>query len=301
MANAIAATVKGFSYQGRIIPRPVLEAMTFHGVTWESVFEAPVTGLFNINNAKTVKGEAYGYVTNILYLAPSVLSGLNTCASATAGCTRACLGTEAGHAAIIKTGERSNNVLRARIRKTLWYFYRRDEFMARLVREIENALKRNAQLDMDSAFRLNGTSDLRWETVPVTRGGQGFANIFAAFPEVRFYDYTKHSNRRIAGIPNYSVTFSLAESNAPQALQAFANGLNVAMVFRSAEIIPEHVHLGPAEIPTFDGDASDLRFLDPRGVVVALYAKGGAKHDTSGFVHDSGVVALRDLVQISAA
>jgi hypothetical protein len=35
-----------------------------------------------------------------------------------------------------------------------------------------------------------------------------------------------------------------------------------------------------------DGDKSDLRFLDPRAVVVALYAKGKAKKDTSGFVID---------------
>ena len=34
----------------------------------------------------------------------------------------------------------------------------------------------------------------------------------------------------------------------------------------------------------FIGDDSDLRFLDPKGVVVGLYAKGKAKKDTSGFV-----------------
>jgi hypothetical protein len=33
-----------------------------------------------------------------------------------------------------------------------------------------------------------------------------------------------------------------------------------------------------------DGDDSDLRFLEPQGVVVALYAKGKARLDTSGFV-----------------
>jgi len=34
------------------------------------------------------------------------------------------------------------------------------------------------------------------------------------------------------------------------------------------------------------GDADDLRFLDPKGVMVSLYAKGRAKKDTSGFVQD---------------
>jgi len=34
----------------------------------------------------------------------------------------------------------------------------------------------------------------------------------------------------------------------------------------------------------FNGDESDLRFLDPKGVVVRLYAKGKAKKDETGFV-----------------
>jgi hypothetical protein len=37
--------------------------------------------------------------------------------------------------------------------------------------------------------------------------------------------------------------------------------------------------------PVIDGDAHDLRHLDPRGVVVALSPKGPkAKKDKSGFV-----------------
>jgi hypothetical protein len=34
------------------------------------------------------------------------------------------------------------------------------------------------------------------------------------------------------------------------------------------------------------GDDSDIRHLEPQGVVVALYAKGQAKRDMSGFVVD---------------
>ena len=33
-----------------------------------------------------------------------------------------------------------------------------------------------------------------------------------------------------------------------------------------------------------DGDKNDLRFLDPKGVVVGLRAKGPARQDQSGFV-----------------
>jgi len=39
-------------------------------------------------------------------------------------------------------------------------------------------------------------------------------------------------------------------------------------------------------LQVIDGDKDDLRFLDPKGVVVGLIAKGKAKRDTSGFVID---------------
>jgi len=48
-----------------------------------------------------------------------------------------------------------------------------------------------------------------------------------------------------------------------------------------------HKHKIPKTFMGFtvvDGDKDDLRFLDPQGVVVALYAKGRAKQDESGFV-----------------
>jgi len=34
----------------------------------------------------------------------------------------------------------------------------------------------------------------------------------------------------------------------------------------------------------FNADDTDLRFLDPKGVVLGLKAKGRAKKDTTGFV-----------------
>jgi hypothetical protein len=57
---------------------------------------------------------------------------------------------------------------------------------------------------------------------------------------------------------------------------------NIAVVFRDKNKIPK-VFKGR---PVINGDNDDLRFLDPEGVVVALYAKGKAKKDTSGFVID---------------
>jgi hypothetical protein len=52
--------------------------------------------------------------------------------------------------------------------------------------------------------------------------------------------------------------------------------MNVAVVF---DTLPT-TYLGR---PVVNGDDTDLRFLDPQGVVVGLKAKGRAKKDTSGF------------------
>ena len=58
--------------------------------------------------------------------------------------------------------------------------------------------------------------------------------------------------------------------------------MNIAVVFRDKESIPA-IFLG---LPTIDGDQTDLRFLDPAHSIVALYAKGKARKDQSGFVID---------------
>lgn len=238
--------------------------------------------LLTRGNPKTQKGNKKGYVTFILHLAPARLSGYNTCPMATEGCAASCLNT-AGRGGIIKKGETTNAIQRARIRKTRRYFEDRAGFMEQLVREVENGVRWAKQKGHVAVFRLNGTSDIRWETVPVERRGQVFGNVMLAFPAVQFYDYTKIPNRR--GIPaNYHLTFSLAESNDQQAAQAFQNGLSVAVVFRKE--LPIFWDLGPWSVPVINGDETDLRFLDRPSVIVGLKAKGKARRDTSGFVHD---------------
>jgi hypothetical protein len=151
--------------------------------------------------------------------------------------------------------------------------------MHRLQLEIRNAIRNAKKHGLTPVFRLNGTSDIRWETIPVSVKGIVYDNIMLAFPTVQFYDYTKIPNRR--NLPkNYHLTFSLAESNEDNAKIALANGLNVAAVFRKK--LPA-TYLGK---PVVDGDASDLRFLDAKGVIVGLKAKGKGKKDTTGFVKD---------------
>ena len=89
-------------------------------------------------------------------------------------------------------------------------------------------------------------------------------------------------NRKVNDILNYQLTFSAADGNDNDVAKAVAQGYNVAVVFGIKKTLPmPDNYLG---LPVFNGDESDLRFLDPKGVVVGLYAKGKAKKDTSGFV-----------------
>ena len=81
---------------------------------------------------------------------------------------------------------------------------------------------------------------------------------------------------------NYSLTFSRSECNGETALEMAKAGANVAVVFdtRKGEDLPKRW----GSRPVIDGDTHDLRFLDARGRVVGLRAKGPAKRDDSGFV-----------------
>ena len=237
--------------------------------------------LLTVGNPKVLKGMKQGYMTYILHLAPASLSGYNTCPKATAGCKSACLNT-AGRGGMFKKGETTNTIQNARIRKTKMFFENRAEFMASLVKDIELAIKQSIKKDLIPVFRLNGTSDLSWEKYEVIRNGVVYKNIFDAFSQFQFYDYTKILGRKVKGIANYHLTFSAADGNDSDVYRAIAEGLNVATVFgiKKTEPMPETYN----GRPVFNGDESDLRFLDPKGVVVGLYAKGKAKKDTSGFV-----------------
>jgi hypothetical protein len=223
------------------------------------------------SNAKTRKGDGSEYVTAIMYLVPWKSAGINTCPMAEqAGCIEGCLNS-AGRGAF-------SNVQAGRARKTQWFATDRAEFMLQLYKDVQSFVRFCAKLGVQPCIRLNGTSDIRWELIKV----KGFADIFEAFPMVQFYDYTKIANRKVSA-PNYHLTWSYSGANDTYAKQhaiAKANGMNIAVVFRTKGVIPKEF-LG---LPVIDGDKDDLRFLDPKGVVVALYAKGKARKDTSGFV-----------------
>ena len=230
-------------------------------------------------DAKTSKGNGKGYITGILYMLSAKQSGVNLCANAgIAGCSEACL-IKAGRGAM-------NSVFKGRQRKTDWFNTDRSGFMAQLVTDLEKFVTYCAKRNLLPAQRLNGTTDIRWELIPVTRNGVKYGSIFEAFTEVQFYDYTKIANRRVGHLPNYHLTFSYSAASPAYLRQceiALSRGMNIAVVWRDADKIPQSF-LGRDVI---DGDKTDMRFTDPNGVIVGLYAKGKqAKLDQSGFVQD---------------
>ena len=113
--------------------------------------------------------------------------------------------------------------------------------------------------------------------------------IFEKHSSTQFYDYTKSFKRmcNFLGKPfikgetfpsNYHLTFSRSENNDKKCEMVLSMGGNVAVVFRNQ--LPETWK----GFEVVNGDESDLRFLDKKGVVVGLIEKGLAKKDETGFV-----------------
>jgi len=227
--------------------------------------------LLSINqDAKTIKGLKDGYLTGILYLAPARLGGLkNVCKYSSKACRFMCIN---------KTGRgQFNSVQVARVNKTIMLIQDEQAFLANLKVNIIALVKKAKRNNLQASIRLNGTSDLPWEN----------KGVMQESPSVTFYDYTKDPVRMASYLSgkmpsNYSLTFSRSENNESNCLQVLANGGNVAVVFRT-KILPSTWQ----SYRVINGDKNDLRFLDKKGVVVGLYAKGKkARNDKSGFVVD---------------
>jgi len=213
--------------------------------------------LLTRNNHKTIKGEKLGYITYIMYMSPYTQNskGVNLCPHASAGCSAACL-FKSGFGGMYSAVEQG------RINKTEWYLTNREEFMNALDKEIAAAIKRHEGKAIVT-FRLNGTSDIRWEKIKVREG----KNLFELYPNVQFYDYTKNPKRFDVLLPaNYHLTFSRSETNHKEAMKLLAKGHNVAMVF---DKVPETFE----GYTVVNGDETDLRFKDAKGVIVGLKYK----------------------------
>lgn len=218
-------------------------------------------------DAKTVKGQKYGYLTGILYLAPHTIAGGRTlCPFSTPECRQVCLYT-AGRGGF-------NTVQAARIRKTKVWLETPGLFLAALEADIHALVAKAFRDGLTPAVRLNGTTDIEWEK----------HGIMQKFPDVQFYDYTKWpANKRLSLPKNYHLTYSYSEKKdaAAQTYSWFLRGVNTAVVFRGGlplRFVLDYPTMGRS-LPVINGDDSDLRFTDPKGVIIGLMTKGKARSD----------------------
>ena len=239
-----------------------------------------MTKLLSINaDAKTIKGNKKGFMTAIQYLSPYNSSGVNLCPNAeNAKCHVACL-VSSGRMAMAAD---------ARLRRTKLYLTNPAEYFNQLTIEITAFIKKAQRKELSPLIRLNGTSDIRFENIGFYKNGNYYRNIMEFFPDLQFYDYTKIPNREksINGVQsfpkNYDLTFSYSGAKGFEKFndRALREGWRVAVVFDKVENIPVTFH-GRKVV---SGDDTDIRHLDPKNVIVSLYAKGKARKDQSGFV-----------------
>ena len=236
-------------------------------------------------DAKTIKGGKIGFMTAIQYLSPSDSSGVNLCPmSKIAKCDVPCLES---------SGQMNFKQSRdARLSRTKLYLNNPAEYFNTLVTEIKAFIKKAGRKGLTPLVRLNGTSDIRYENIGFVFEGVYFRNIFEYFPDLQFYDYTKIPNRfnsmnGLSDFPkNYDLTFSYSGADGFQKYndRALKAGVRIAAVFDRVENIPVTFH----KRKVVSGDETDVRHLDPQNVIVALYAKGKARKDQSGFVIQGG-------------
>ena len=215
----------------------------------------------NSKIAKTNKAAKGRY----LFAGLSLMPADDLCPGAkAAGCMDTCL--QSAGRGIFK------NVQAARKSKADWFRCDKDGFLDQLRKDL-HALERKAKREnLQPVVRLNVLSDIAWEAYGIPQ----------AFPDIRFYDYTKRQGRIGSKFmpDNYHLTFSY--SNQPgysnQVIRALHKGANIAVVFSNG--LPAKF-LGR---PVVDGDLHDIRIDDPSGIIIGLRAKGKAKKQPNNFV-----------------
>lgn len=206
------------------------------------------------SNVKLRKGETAIYGLN---LSPAISSGLiNTCVF-TRDCEAVC---------VLRDARGSwSSTMAARAARTELLFRARESFAIILADELQRAAAKAARTETEWRVRLNVGSDIPYEIVApwlITMIGELGGRV---------YDYTKAWSR--GGRDDYSVTLSAdGRHDVATIVETVRGGRNVAVVVDIPRGAPlPNVWHG---VPAIDGDLTDDRTTDPRGVVVLLRAKG---------------------------
>ena len=226
-------------------------------------------------NAKTSKNPQ---ITYILYLAPYTQNSkkINICPKASKGCAASCL-FSAGRGAF-------SNVIQSRVNKTEYFLHDKEKFILQLAGELVKINKKASKETNQTLIRLNGTSDLDFVYLL-----KKYANFdISNYNNLHFYDYTKILGKvkKYIDHKNYTLTFSRAEDNEAETIQALKIGSNVSAVFSGD--LPK-TYKG---FTVVDGDKTDSEMLAFKGLILGLKAKGKARKDTSGFVINNTIKTI---------
>lgn len=229
-------------------------------------------------SAKIMKNGKIGVHTYVLYLAPASTSGYNVCSHSTPECRLGCLATS-GRVRMEKAIGKTR-IEDARIKKTRMFHENQSFFMDWLIAEIKAKKALAEKKGFIFSIRLNGTSDIDWANI--LHNG---LNIFEYFPDVQFYDYTKNASKFFGKPENYNLTLSYTGRNWHSCENVLKRGNNVAVVFDTTKNneLPHEFN----GYPVIDGDISDYRPNDGKGVIVGLRFKEIADKEASKTVKES--------------
>ena len=222
-------------------------------------------------NLKAQKNLGLKVHTYFLSLAPSDISGFNVCPIANkisikenhkqkSNCSSVCVA--------FNGNGNYPNVINSRINKTKRFFEDRNNFLNDLILDIFKAVEYSKFYGFEPTFRLNSYSDIKFENIKLQSFGD--STIFELFPDVTFYDYTKHTNRKTPS--NYHLTYS-HWGKWKTTKKQMKQGFNVAMVFNTKKADKfNKMFMG---LHVVDGDKTDLRTAQNDGIntIVGLRAK----------------------------
>jgi hypothetical protein len=191
--------------------------------------------------------------------------GVDACVGASPGCRSACL-VYAGRNEI----DPYNKIVKRARHEAL--LREPAAFVRMLAENIDRHARRRTAVPL---VRLNVFSDLPWEKL--------CPDLFQAFPDLQYYDYTKVPGRDPVRdrTPNYHLTFSYSGVNHAAVAAELERGRNIAVVFIPLERIPADQRArgeglprtldttaffksSLGNVPIIDGDVSDVRPYDAR-------------------------------------
>jgi len=245
-----------------------------------------VSYLGGINiSSKMLKNKKISHnYTYILYLSPAKTSGYNVCNNSTSECRLGCLATS-GHAAMDLISN-ANIIKNTRIKKTRLFFEETSFFMQWLIAEIKIYQNKAKKDGYSFSVRLNGTSDIDWSKIFING-----KNIFEIFKNVQFYDYTKQISKFNEKPNNYHLTYSYTGLNWNNCKILLEHGVNVAVVFnvKKNKKLPETFE----NYKVFDGDLTDYRINDTKGIIIGLKFKEIADKQVSNQLKQKGLFVVQ--------